>query len=230
MKNKIIAVLILIIILLIIAIGLLYNLGQQDLANKNKELHISDSRTQAVMNELDVARNDLAAENKKNVALTSELDAANAALEDANVIIEALKDEKYSVQYVVSNAEINMIAQTVWGEARGLNTFEQSMVIWCILNRVDDGTWGNTVAEVITYANQFHGYSKNHPVTDEMKALTMDVVARWQMEKYCNWNIGRTLPSQYLYFHAENGHNVYTVHWAATGRYYDWSKCWNPYQ
>jgi hypothetical protein len=229
MKNKIIAVLILIIILLIAAIGLLYNLGQQDLKNKNKELDISYSRTQVVMNELDAVRNDLAAANAKNVDLTAELDSVKADLEDANTIIGALKDEKYGVKYVVSNEEINMIARTVWGEARGLNTFEQSMVIWCILNRVDDGTWGNTIAEVITYANQFHGYSRNHPITDEMKALAEDVVARWQMEKHCNGNIGRTLPSQYLYFHAESGHNVFTVHWAATGRHYDWSNCWNPY-
>ena len=46
-----------------------------------------------------------------------------------------------------TEAELELIAQTVWAEARGVESrAEQAAVVWCILNRVDAGTWGDTIS------------------------------------------------------------------------------------
>ena len=161
---------------------------------------------------------------------TEQLNEKDKIIDASNIMIEALKSNKYSIPYTVTEKEIDMIAQTIWGEARGLNTFEQSLVVWCILNRVDDGTWGNTIMEVITARSQFHGYSSTHPITEEHRALARDVVTRWQMERFCSGNVGRTLPKEYLYFHSSSGHNVYKTNYKHPYQAYDWSSCWNPYK
>jgi hypothetical protein len=161
--------------------------------------------------------------------LSNELMQTRKDLNDANTIIEALKDEEYVVGFTVTNTEINMLAKTVWGEARGTNKMEQSAVVWCILNRVDAG-WGS-ISEVITAPNQFHGYSPNFPVTDEIRALVEDVVARWKFEKACGGNVGRTLPSNYLYFRADSTglSNVFRTEWDGNYEVWNWD-CWNPYE
>lgn len=150
-------------------------------------------------------------------------------LEEANAYIDILIDEKYSVDYTVTNAEIEIIAKAVWGEARGCNKLEQSAVIWCILNRVDAGY--GTIIDVVTAPNQFHGYSSNFTVTDEIRALTKDVIARWKLEKAYGGNFGRTLPSEYLYFSADvtGIGNVFRTKWAGDCKVWDWN-CWNPYE
>lgn len=42
-----------------------------------------------------------------------------------------------------TGADLELIAQTVWAEARGVESrAEQAAVVWCILNRVDAGDLG----------------------------------------------------------------------------------------
>jgi hypothetical protein len=62
-------------------------------------------------------------------------------------------------------SEVRAIAQTVWGEGRGLNEYEQSLIVWCILNRVDDERFPDDIMSVITAPSQFMGYSKHNPVS-----------------------------------------------------------------
>ena len=150
-------------------------------------------------------------------------------LETANTIIDALKSDEYITGVTVTNKDIDMLAKTVWGEARGCNRLEQSAVVWCILNRVDAGR--GTIAEVITAPGQFHGYSKNFPVTDEIRELCEDVVARWKLEKLGVGNVGRTLPSDYLYFWADSTGIGNVFRNKFSGNYTKWNwDCWNPYE
>lgn len=135
--------------------------------------------------------------------------------------------EPFIVEIEINTTEVEMIAKTVWGEASGLDAFEQSAVIWCILNRVDAGY--GTIEEVITAPNQFHGYSYNFPVTDEIRALTEDVLTRWYMEKQCIGDVGRTLPSEYLYFYGDGAHNHFRNAYSGNYNTWDWD-CWNPYE
>ena len=105
-----------------------------------------------------------------------------------------------------SEEELHMIAKTVWGEARGLNEYEQSLVIWCILNRYDHGGFGSSIEEIVTKPYQFQGYKENFPVDQDILRLCEDVLFRWEtgME-------GRTLPEEYLYFYGDGWHNYYTT-------------------
>ena len=170
-----------------------------------------------------------------------QLEVSNAEVEKLNGEVESLTndvaeleaemfDSSLAVGVVMTTNDINMIAKTVWGEARGLNDLEKSMVIWCILNRVDAGQ--TSISRIITAEGQFHGYSPNFPVDEDILALVKDVVARWQLEKVCSGDVGRTLPKDYLWFRAKNGHNVFRNKF--DGNYdiwdqSDWNQIWNPY-
>lgn len=213
MNNKKWPMISYVISLLILVIGLIsfginnYKIGQQ---------------LESTQKTLEQTQETLRVETEKYLALEEEL-------QTANTVIEALKSEEYIVGTTVTKMEIDMLAQTVWGEARGSNTMEQSAVVWCILNRVDAGR--GSIAEVITAPNQFHGYSSDFPVTDEIKALVEDVVARWKLEKIIDGNVGRTLPSNYLYFRADSTGlgNVFRNQYDGDYEIWDWD-CWNPYE
>lgn len=127
----------------------------------------------------------------------------------------------------VSQYEIEKITKTLYGECRSnqIPTMEKAAVVWCILNRCD--AWEQTIDEVIT-KSQFHGYSKNHPIDDELLNITQDVVCRWQLEKIgLSENVGRVLPKEYLYFAGRNGHNWFRKDYKSCS-YWDWEYD-NPY-
>lgn len=117
---------------------------------------------------------------------------------------------------------ISMLAQTVYGEANGMSLYHKSLVVWCILNRVDNERFPNSIEEVITAPNQFHGYSPEKPVTEENYKLCKDVLIRWHAEKECIGDVGRTLPSKYLYFYGKHGKNWFRESWNG-GEPYDFS-------
>lgn len=127
-----------------------------------------------------------------------------------------------------SEADVDMLARTLWGEARGIpSDMEKAAVVWCILNRVDDPRWPDTIAGVVTQNGQFAGYSKRFPVTDELKALAEDVLFRWQYEK-AGGNAGRVLPADYFYFTGDGQNNHFRQEYKSAGRW-DWSLD-NPYK
>ena len=206
-----------------LAVGLTFNTVSlnSELTSTKDELNITYTTLESVKDELAAVKENYENEIEKTNNLASDL-------ETANTIIESLKSEEYVVGFTVTNYEIELLAKTVWGEARGTNKMEQSAVVWCVLNRVDAG-WG-TIAEVITAPNQFHGYSSNFPVTDEIRELVEDVIARWKMEKVCGGNVGRTLPSNYLFFRADSTglSNIFRTEWNGPYEVWDWD-CWNPY-
>jgi len=121
------------------------------------------------------------------------------------------------------------LAKTVWGEARGCSTTEQSGVIWCILNRVDSDLsyMPNDIISVITQKDAFHGYSSKHPTIDDegqdLVELSKDVIQRWLAEKEGIEDVGRVLPEEYLYFASDGkGHNRFRSEYKGTD-YWDWS-------
>lgn len=119
-----------------------------------------------------------------------------------------------------------ILAKLVWGEARGCSTTEQAAVVWCVLNRVDDGQ--GDIAEVATAPCQFYGYDPGNPVDADILALVQDVLIRWSMEQSCVGNVGRVLPREYLYFTGDGAHNYFTTGWQG-GQTWDWSLA-SPYE
>lgn len=124
--------------------------------------------------------------------------------------------------YTTTQEEIETLAKIVYQEARGIpQKSHQAAVIWCILNRVDDGYWGDNIVDVATYPNAF-AWVPDTPVKEELVDLVVDVVTRWNHEKEGLSDVGRTLPKEYLYFTGDGSYNHFTKEWKSTD-YWDWS-------
>lgn len=155
-------------------------------------------------------------------------DAIDEPIEQIEVL--AFAAEAPEINIAVSEEDAIYIAKTIWGEARGCTKIEQAAVAWCILNRVDNDNeyLPDTVEGVVTQENQFHGYSKDFPVDDDIYDLAVDVLERWGREKIGEGNVGRVLPKEYLYFYGDGKHNHFTIDWKDKSTW-DWS-LENPYE
>ena len=105
-----------------------------------------------------------------------------------------------------TEADVIALAQMLYGEARGCTVDNQMKCVWCVLNRVDDTRFPDTIIGVLSQPSQFHGYSPNFPVWDELYAVALDVLTRWSMEKQ-GVTVERELPNTYLWFTGYNGSN-----------------------
>lgn len=122
--------------------------------------------------------------------------------------------------------EIEMLAQLVWAEARGVKSrMEQAAVCWVVLNRVDKT--GGTIKQIISKKNQF-AYRRGLPAKEEYRTLAKDVLTRWLLEKRGVKDVGRVLPPNYIYFAGHGGHNWFRNKFI-DGRYWDWC-CDDPYE
>lgn len=119
--------------------------------------------------------------------------------------------------------DVEMLAKTIWAEARGVpSDAEKAAVAWCALNRLDAGTYGETLAEVLTTPWQF-AYYESSPVTPELEALARDVLERWQAEQRSAEGVGRTLPEDYFFFEGDGLRNHFRKTYEKTGATWDWS-------
>ena len=134
-----------------------------------------------------------------------------------------------------TEADVEMLARLIYTEARGVRSkTEQAAVVWVVLNRLDNpNRLQKTIAEVVCAPYQFD-YRPWVPVTDEFKALAVDVLERWEREKNGVEDVGRTtagspaspggasrsaedvgrvLPVEYQYFEGRGGHNWFSAKW-----------------
>jgi cell wall hydrolase sleB len=102
--------------------------------------------------------------------------------------------------------DVIAVAKMLWGEARGCALDNQQKAVWCVLNRVDDPRFPDTIQGVLSQPSQFYGYSPNFPVTDELYAVALDVMTRWSMEKQ-GVTVERELPNTYLWFTGDGVQN-----------------------
>ena len=98
-----------------------------------------------------------------------------------------------------TEADVVAVAKMLWGEARGCALDNQQKAVWCVLNRVDDSRFPDTIQGVLSQPSQFHGYSPDFPVWDELKDVALDVLTRWSLEKQ-GVIVERELPNTYLWF------------------------------
>ena len=79
---------------------------------------------------------------------------------------------------------VEALAKMLYGEARGIaSDMEKAACVWCVLNRVDDPRFPDTVLEVLEAPYQFAGYSADYPVLPELATLAADVLKRYHAEK-----------------------------------------------
>lgn len=105
-----------------------------------------------------------------------------------------------------TEADVIALAQMLYGEARGCTVDNQMKCVWCVLNRVDDARFPDTIQGVLSQPSQFHGYSPDFPVWDELKEVARDVLTRWSLEKQ-GVTVERELPNTYCWFTGFNGSN-----------------------
>lgn len=125
--------------------------------------------------------------------------------------------------------ELEMIAKTAWGEARGCSLTERAAVVWCILNRVDSDDFPNNITDVITQKNQFSGYSESNPVHEDYVELAKDVMTRWGFEKEAIGDVGRVLPKEYMWFKGNGVENIFRDSYDGDYNTWDWSLI-SPYK
>ena len=147
--------------------------------------------------------------------------------QDTAVIHEA--DEPVEViEYVRpvhtwTDEEEIMLAKLIYNEARGVqSTAQRAAVVWCVLNRLDNGSWGDTITDVVTYPAQF-AYWEETPVELEFLNLAGDVLLRWETEKAGEATVGRVLPKEYLYFGSDHGINYFRPEYETFDNIWDWS-------
>ena len=99
---------------------------------------------------------------------------------DGLCVVEVAEPE-YEMYF--TEADVTALAQMLYGEARGCTVDNQMKCVWCVLNRVDDPRFPDTIIGVVSQPSQFHGYSPNFPVWDNLYAVALDVLTRWSMEK-----------------------------------------------
>lgn len=200
------------------------NATRNELQTALDELNTSKTEYESLKAQLENTNNELQSTHNKLQQQADNISNLNQEIEDMKA---SLFGNGQEFDVVITQSDVEMIAKTVWGEARGQSTIEKAAVIWCILNRVDAKQ--STIAEIITAPNQFVGYDENHPATEELCALAKDVLARWQLEKLCSGNVGRVLPGNYLWFSGYAGDNHFRD--AYDGEYNIWNwNCWNPYE
>ena len=95
--------------------------------------------------------------------------------------------------------DVVAMAKMLWGEARGCTRDNQIKCAWVVLNRVDDERFPDTILGVLSQPSQFHGYSPDFPVWDELKEVARDVLTRWSLEKQ-GVTVERELLPEYVFF------------------------------
>lgn len=137
---------------------------------------------------------------------SSEADADGVPPEvDTNgLCIVEVKEPEYEMYF--TEADVTALAQMLYGEARGCTVNNQMKCVWCVLNRVDDQRFPDTIIDAVSQPGQFYGYNPNFPVWDDLYAVALDVLTRWSMEKQ-GANVARELPDTYCWFTGFNGSN-----------------------
>ena len=107
-----------------------------------------------------------------------------------------------------TDADVVAVAKMLYGESRGCSIDNQQKAVWCVLNRVDDERYPDSIIEVLSQSGQFHGYNPNHPVWDELTAVAEDVLTRWSLEKQ-GVAVNRELPKSFLYFTGTGRENIF---------------------
>lgn len=126
-----------------------------------------------------------------------------------------------------TEAEVIIVAKVLYDECRGVaSDTEKACVVWTICNRVDAG-YGSTITDVVVAHGQF-AYRSSAPVWDELYALANDVLERWNAERNGEVDVGRVLPSDYLWYSGWGGHNHFRNDYNAAYGYWDYSMT-SPY-
>lgn len=136
-------------------------------------------------------------------ALTDKPEEPQAVAPEVNAdglcIVTVVKAPEPEYEMYFSEADVVALARMLYGEARGCTVDNQMKCVWCVLNRVDDVRFPDSIIGVVSQPGQFYGYSADFPVWDNLYAVALDVMQRWAAEKQ-GAEVARELGSEYLWF------------------------------
>ena len=100
--------------------------------------------------------------------------------------MEAYKNAEMGKRIVTGNdsktaamrEDAKQIAKVLYG-VRTNNTADLRTLVWCVLNRVDNKAYPNTIAEVVAQEHQWMGYSDSNPVLDDLFNIAYGEVEIW---------------------------------------------------
>ena len=127
-------------------------------------------------------------------------------LKAQQMVVEPEPSAEPEYEMYFTEDDVIAVAKMLWGEARGCTLDNQQKAVWCVLNRVDDSRFPDTIQGVLSQPSQFHGYSPDFPVWDELKEVALDVLTRWSLEKQ-GVTVERELPNTYLWFTGDGVQN-----------------------
>ena len=125
---------------------------------------------------------------------------------DGLCVVEVKYNPHPEAAPIYTDADIAALAQMLYGEARGCALLNQQQCVWCVLNRVDDARFPDSIIGVVSQPGQFYGYSADFPVWDNLHAVALDVVQRWAAEKQ-GAEVVRELGREYLWFTGDGVQN-----------------------
>lgn len=138
---------------------------------------------------------------------------ANTGLVTYETFDEALERAKAAVP----NELAELAGRAIWGEAGGIqDEAQRAAVVWCACNRAD--VWDMEIGDVLN-VDAFHGLAIKGEVPPQHVELARDVLARWTLEAEGWQDVGRVLPSQYLYFEGDGRVNYYSTEYGG-GEYW----------
>ena len=138
---------------------------------------------------------------------------ANSGLATYETFEAALERTKAAVPDELAE----LAGRAIWGEAGGIqDEAQRAAVVWCACNRAD--AWGVELGDVLT-VSQFHGLAIKGEVPAEHVELARDVLARWTLEAEGWVDVGRALPSRFLYFEGNGIVNLFSTEYGG-GEYW----------
>lgn len=133
----------------------------------------------------------------------------------------AVSEEEKDTTVYYTKTDLDWLCRCVKAEIGGGSLTAQSQVVWCVLNRLDDGGFGNSITDVITAKNQF-AYSRGTGSAVKYEWIVKDVLTRWIGEKKGESTpetSGRTLPPEYKYFWGDGKRNHFTEIYGGKAEY-----------
>ena len=108
----------------------------------------------------------------------------------------------------VSEQEVEEMARVVMNEASILPYTGKLLVAHVMVNRLQDGRWGDTMHDVLYYDNAFSHADCNGDVTDECREAVLEAL-----------EYGDAFPNDLLYFRVDHPHN-FGYQYAVVGNTY----------
>ena len=138
---------------------------------------------------------------------------ANSGLATYETFEAALERTKAAVPDELAE----LAGRAIWGEAGGIQDYAQrAAVVWCACNRAD--AWDMEIGDMLN-VDAFHGLAIKGEVPEQHVELARDVLARWTLEAEGWQDVGRVLPSRFLYFEGNGIVNLFSTEYGG-GEYW----------